>query len=76
MKEHDDVNWSAVLCEHILEALHDLKSRNIAHAVATSERFSSAIDPHEVATENTAETIRKFRDTRYGKVDLDGGCRR
>lgn len=63
------MNWSAILRDHILEGLHELESRNIAHAVATSERLSSAIDPDEVATTKTAETIRKYRDTRYGKVD-------
>lgn len=69
IEEHGDVNWSAVLRDHILETLLELESRNFAHAVATSERLSSAIDPDEVATRNTAETIRKFRDTRYGEVD-------
>jgi predicted DNA-binding protein len=67
MEEHDDVNWSAVLRDHIEEELRDLESRNIAHAVATSERLSSAIDPDEVAATNTAETIREFRETRYGE---------
>ncbi|SEO00681.1 hypothetical protein SAMN05216388_100729 [Halorientalis persicus] len=66
MEEHDEINWSAVLRDHIEEELHSLESRNIAHAVATSERLSSAIDADEVATTNTAETIREFRDTRYG----------
>lgn len=67
MEEYDDVNWSAVLRDHIEEELHDLESRNIAHAVATSERLSSAIDPDEVAAKNTAETIREFREGRYGE---------
>lgn len=67
MEEHDEVNWSAVLRAHIKEELDDLESRNIAHAVATSERLSSTIDPEEVAATNTAETIRTFRDTRYGE---------
>ncbi|UWG49753.1 RHH/CopG DNA binding protein [Halalkaliarchaeum sp. AArc-CO] len=67
MEEHDEVNWSAVLRDHIEEELHSLESRNIAHAVATSERLSSAIDADEVATANTAEQIREFRDARYGE---------
>lgn len=67
MEEHDRVNWSAVLREHIEEELHELESRNMAHAVATSERLSSTIDADEVAETNTAETIREFRDTRYGE---------
>jgi hypothetical protein len=67
MEEHDDVNWSAVLRGYIEDELHELESRNIAHAVATSERLSSAIDPDHVAETNTAETIREFRETRYSE---------
>jgi predicted DNA-binding protein len=67
MEEHDDVNWSAVLRAHIEEELDELESRNIAHAVATSERLSGAIDPDQVAATNTAETIREFRETRYSE---------
>lgn len=69
MEAHDDVNWSAVLRGHIEEELRELESRNVAHAVATSERLSGAIDADEVAETNTAETVREFRDARYG----DGG---
>jgi hypothetical protein len=65
MEEHDEINWSAVLRDHIKEELQSLESRNIAHAVATSERLSTAIDADDVATTNTAEQIREFRDTRY-----------
>ncbi|QGX94824.1 hypothetical protein EI982_08480 [Haloplanus rallus] len=67
MDEHDDVNWSAVLRDHIEEELQSLESRNLAHAVATSERLSGAIDADKVATTNTAEQIREFRDTRYSE---------
>jgi hypothetical protein len=67
MEEHDEINWSAVLRDHIEGELENLESRNVAHAVATSERLSNAIDADEVATMNTAEQIRKSRDTRYGK---------
>lgn len=70
MEEHDEVNWSAVLREYIVEELHSLESRNLAHAVATSERLSSDIDAEEVATRNTAERIREFRDTRYSEERL------
>lgn len=66
MDAHDDVNWSAVLRGYIEEELQELTSRKTAHAVATSERLSSAIDAEEVAATNTAETIRAFRDTRFG----------
>jgi hypothetical protein len=65
MEEHDEINWSAVLRDHIKQELHSLESRNIAHAVATSERLSSAINADEVATINTAAQIRESRDTRY-----------
>ena len=67
MEEHDEVNWSAVLRDHIEEELQSLESRNIAHAVATSERLSDAINADEVATTNTAAQIREFRDTRYSE---------
>jgi hypothetical protein len=67
MEEHDEINWSAVLRDHIEEELQRLESKNIAHAVATSERLSGAIDADEVATTNTAERIREFRDTRYSE---------
>lgn len=66
MEDHEEVNWSAVLREHIVSELAELESRDVARAVATSERLSSTIDAEEVATMNTAETIREFRDTRYG----------
>ena len=66
MDEHDELNWSAILRDHIEEELYRLESRNIAHAVATSERLSSAIDADKVASTNTAEQIRESRDTRYG----------
>jgi len=36
-------------------------------AVATSERLSGTIDSEDVATMNSAETVREFRDTRYGE---------
>ena len=67
IEEHDEVNWSAILRRHIEKTLRELDSQNMAHAVATSERLSSAIDPDEVAGTNTAETVREFRDSRYGE---------
>jgi len=67
MDQHDGVNWSAVLRDHIEAELEALESRNIAHAVATSERLSGAIDADEVAATNTAETIREFRRRRYAE---------
>ena len=66
MEAHDEINWSAVLRQQIEEEIADLAHRNVAHAVATSERLSQEIDEAEVAEENTADVIREFRDTRYG----------
>ncbi len=66
MEEHDEVNWSAILRQQIEAAIADLERRNVAHAVATSERLSQQIDADDVAEENTADVIREFRDTRYG----------
>ncbi len=66
MEKHDEVNWSAVLRQHLEREVADLERRNLAHAVAASERLSAAVDEEAVAGENTAEVVRKFRDTRYG----------
>ena len=66
MEAHDEINWSAVLRQQIEEEIADLEHRNVAHAVATSERLSQEVDEDDVADENTADVIREFRDTRYG----------
>jgi predicted transcriptional regulator len=66
MDEHGEINWSAVIRANIEEEIGRLESRNIGHAVATSERLSTEIDEEEVTDENTAETIREWRETRYG----------
>lgn len=66
MDEHNEINWSAVLRSHLEEELGRLESRSIGHAVATSERLSNEIDQDDVRDRNTAETIRKWRDKRYG----------
>lgn len=66
MKSHEEVNWSAVLRQQIEEEITKLEQRNVAHAVATSERLSQEINGDEVSEENTADVIRQFRDTRYG----------
>ena len=67
MQEEDDVNWSAVLRRLLEGELRNREVQNMAHAVATSERLSGAIDSREVAETNTAETVRAFRDSRYGE---------
>lgn len=66
MERHDDVNWSAVIRAHIEDELEARESRSIGHAVATSERLSGAIDPDDVAEQNTADVIREWRNRRYG----------
>jgi predicted transcriptional regulator len=66
MDEHGEINWSAVIRANIEEEIGRLESRSIGHAVASSERLSTEIDEEEVTDENTAETIREWRDTRYG----------
>ena len=66
MDEHAEINWSAVIRTNIEEEIERLESRSIGHAVATSERLSNEIDKGEVTDENTADTIRKWRDKRYG----------
>ena len=66
MDAHGEINWSAVLRANIEEELERLESRGIGHAVATSERLSNGVDEAEVAEENTAETIREWRERRYG----------
>jgi hypothetical protein len=66
MDEHGEINWSAVLRAYIEEEIGRLESRSIGHAVATSERLRTEIDEKEVTDENTAETIREWRETRYG----------
>jgi len=65
MDEHGEINWSAVIRANIEEEIERLESRSIGHAVATSERLSNEIDEGEVKDENTAETIREWRDKRY-----------
>ena len=66
MEEHDEINWSAILRASIEEELTELEARNLGHAVATSERLSQQVDSEEIAEQNTAETIREWRDKRYG----------
>ena len=66
MDEHGEINWSAVIRASIEEEIERLESRGIGYAVATSKRLSSEIGEEEVKDENTAETIREWRDRRYG----------
>jgi len=69
MERHDEINWSAVLREVIEAELDEIESHNLANAVATSERLSQAIDETDVTEQNSAETIREWRDRRYGGSD-------
>lgn len=68
MKEHDEINWSAVLREEIKKELENLERRNLAHAVAISERLSQQIDKKEVENQDTAKVIRNWREKRYGST--------
>lgn len=69
MEAHEEINWSAVLRESIEAELAELDARNLGHAVATSERLSQQIDRDDGADENTAATIREWRDRRYGETE-------
>ena len=64
MESHKEINWSAILRDHVEEQLGELSDRHVAHAVATSERLSADIDPDEVGEADTTEVIREFRDSR------------
>lgn len=66
MDEYEDINWSAILRRHLENEIATRESRNLAHAVATSDRLSQQIDATAIANKNTADVIRRFRDTRYG----------
>jgi len=66
MDEHGEINWSAVLRSNIEEEVERLDSRSVGHAVATSERLSGEIVKADVEDENTADTVREWRDRRYG----------
>lgn len=66
MDEHGEINWSAVIRSHLEDEIKQLESRNIGHAVAVSERLSNEIDEETVSDTNTADTIREWRDKRYG----------
>ncbi|MFB6253215.1 MAG: hypothetical protein ABEI06_01230 [Halobacteriaceae archaeon] len=66
MEEHSEINWSAVIRSHIEDEIERLEARNIGHAVAVSERLSNQIDEEKVANTNSADTIREWREKRYG----------
>lgn len=71
MDEHEAINWSAVIRSNLEDEIARLESRNIGHAVAVSERLSNSVAEDTVADTNTAETIREWRDTRYGEPSTD-----
>jgi len=66
MDEHEEINWSAVIRNVIDTHLEEMQSKNVARAVATSERLSQTINPEDVATQNSADVIREHRNKRYG----------
>lgn len=63
MQAHD-VNWSAVLRDLLADELATREERNLAAAVAASERLSAEIDPADVAAQDSAEIIREYRQRR------------
>ena len=67
MDEHEEINWSAILRRRVAEELDELATRNLAHAVATSERLSQTVDEAAVRETNSADVIRAFRERRYGE---------
>jgi predicted DNA-binding protein len=71
MDEHSEINWSAVIRANLEEELEQLESRRIGHAVAVSERLSNEINEENVKDENTAETVREWRENRYGANSTD-----
>lgn len=66
MDEHAEINWSAVVREHLAETLDEQRERRLARAVLTSERLSGAIDPEDVRDQDTTGIVREWRDRRYG----------
>lgn len=69
MDEHEEVNWSTAAPGDGREELRNIGSQNEAYPFTTSERLSGTIDSDEVASTNTAESIRSFRDSRYGEEE-------
>jgi len=66
MDDYDAVDWNLVIRSHLEAEIAALESRNVGHAVAVSERLSNTVPEAAVAEQNTGETIRKWRDERYG----------
>lgn len=66
MDEHERINWSAIIRDNIESEINKLESRNIGHAVATSERLSHSISEDDVSDTNSADTIREWRDKGHG----------
>jgi len=66
MDDYDAIDWNAVIQSHLEAEIAALESRNVGHAVAVSERLSNTVPEAAVAEQNTGETIRKWRDERYG----------
>lgn len=64
MQDHSDVNWSQVLRDLLAEELASRDGRNLAAAIATSERLSAVIDEDEVAEHDSADIIREYREHR------------
>ncbi len=53
MDEHDEINWRAVLRRRLEDKIQEVERRDVARAVAVSERLSGQIDQEAVADTNT-----------------------
>lgn len=66
MDDHPEINWSALLREYIAAELEAREARDLAHAVAVSERISESVDAESVRDQDTTAVVREWRDRRYG----------
>lgn len=57
-----NVNWSAVLREHIDERLEESDNRDLAQAVLLTERTRRSVDDWD-----STDEIRRWRDERGGR---------
>ena len=67
MDDHPEINWSAVIRQHIVDELETQANRDLAKAVLASERVSQSVSREAVADLDTSTVIREWRDRRYGK---------
>jgi len=66
MDDHPEINWSAVIRQHIVDELDTQADRDLAKAVLASERVSQSVSREAVADRDTSTVIREWRDRRCG----------